>query len=153
MELLFFTENSSLQLAWALLVILLAAYAHGVLGLGFVSVAMPLLVFTLSFRSAMILTVPVALFLSARMTFFGTKTKEALSGFWPMPVLMIFGGVSGAWLYQHLSTDALMWIILGALGVFLSVDHLRNKAPQLSGSWILPAGAFSPFWRGTQRPR
>ena len=148
MELLFFTENSSLQLAWALLVILLAAYAHGVLGLGFVSVAMPLLVFTLSFRSAMILTVPVALFLSARMTFFGAKTKEALLGFWPMPVLMIFGGVSGAWLYQHLSTDALMWIILGALGVFLSVDHLRNKAPQLAGSWILPASAFFAFLAG-----
>ena len=148
MEFLLFSENSGLELLWALTVILLAAYAHGVLGLGFVSVAMPLLVFSLSFRSAMILTVPVAFFLSARMTFFGSKTKEALLGFWPMPILMILGGLSGAWLYQNLPTESLMWIILGALAVFLSVDYLRNKAPQLPEPWILPVSAFFAFLAG-----
>lgn len=148
MELLFFTENASIELVWALIVILLAAYANGLLGMGFVSVAMPLLVFMLSFRSAMILTVPVAFFLSARMTFFGGKTREAVFGFWPMPVLMVLGGLSGAWLYQNLPAHALMWIILAALAMFLSVDYLRSKAPQLPERWILPVGAFFAFLAG-----
>ncbi len=124
MELLIFTENAPIELVWALIVILLAAYANGLLGMGFVSVAMPLLVFMLSFRSAMILTVPVAFFLSARMTFFGGKTREAVPA------------------------HALMWIILAALAMFLSVDYLRSKAPQLPERWILPVGAFFAFLAG-----
>ncbi len=60
---LFFTENTSWQLAWAVGVTLVSAYAHGVLGLGFVSVAMPLLIFFVSFRTAMIITVVCSLLL------------------------------------------------------------------------------------------
>ncbi len=148
MDSLFFLENSIGQLILSAFIVLAAAYAHGVLGLGFVSVAMPILVLLISFRSAMVLTVPVAFFLTARMTFFGSKTREVFRIFWPLPFFMIWGGLTGSWIFQNVSTNVLLWIISGALFLFLSVDLLRGNLPQLPERWVMPVGMLAAFLAG-----
>ncbi len=145
---LFFTENTSWQLALALAVTLVAAYAHGVLGLGFVSVAMPLLIFFVSFRTAMIITVPVAFFLTARLTFWGHQTRETLVRFWFMPAMAVLGSLVGAWVYQTVSSLVLLWIVFGALTLFLSVDLLKGRAPRIPENWYLPIGGLCGFLAG-----
>jgi hypothetical protein len=145
---LFFTENTSWQLAWAIAVTLISAYAHGVLGLGFVSVAMPLLIFFVSFRTAMIITVPVAFFLTARLTFWGHQTRETLVRFWFMPAMAVLGSLVGAWVYQTVSSLVLLWIVFGALTLFLSVDMLKGRAPRIPENWYLPIGALCGFLAG-----
>lgn len=145
---LFFTENTGWQLAWAVGVTLVSAYAHGVLGLGFVSVAMPLLIFFVNFRTAMIITVPVAFFLTARLTFWGHQTRETLVHFWFMPAMAVLGSFVGAWVYQTVSSFILLWIVFGALSLFLSVDLLKGRAPRIPERWYLPVGAFCGFLAG-----
>ncbi|MFZ9140428.1 MAG: TSUP family transporter [Burkholderiaceae bacterium] len=147
MDLLLSQINTG-QLAWAFGVTLAAAYFHGLLGLGFVSVAMPLLVLFIDLRTAMVVTVPPAFFLSARLAFFGGGLKQSLGRHWFMPVFMMIGGVSGAWLFQTLPQQALLMIIVLVLILFLSIDTLKKSHVHLPKPWVMPAAAFFAFLAG-----
>ena len=81
------------DLLWAIAIIPIAAYLHGLLGMGFVTILMPILVLVLDFRLIMVLTVPPALILSAQLTFFGGNLKASIGRFWYLPVFVVLLGV------------------------------------------------------------
>lgn len=137
-----------LGLVWALAIIPLAAYLHGLLGLGFVTVAMPLLVMVFDVRMAMVLTVPGALILSFQLTFFGGNLGQSIGRHWYLPLCMAVGAVSGAWIFQHADQRTLLLIIAGALTLFLSVDYVKKTHVHLPTSWVHPAAVLFGFLAG-----
>jgi uncharacterized protein len=136
------------QFAWALAIIPVAAYLHGLLGLGFVTVAMPLLVLVLDLRLVMVLTVPAALALSAQLTFMGGNLRQSLGRLWVLPVCMVMGAFSGAWIFQHADPRILTIGIAAAIALFLSVDYFKKADVHLPPSWVLPAAMFFGFLAG-----
>lgn len=136
------------QLAWALAIIPFAAYLHGLLGLGFVTVAMPLLVLMLDLRLVMVLTVPAALVLSAQLVFMGGNLRQSVGRLWVLPVFMVLGAFSGAWIFQHADPKLLTIGIAAALIVFLSVDYLKKTDVHLPSAWVLPTAMLFGFLAG-----
>lgn len=141
-------NSGFMTLGFALAVVMVAAYLHGLLGLGFVTVAMPLLVLILDLRTAMVVTVPAALTLSAKLAFFGGPARGGLSTHWYMPIFMALGAFSGAWIFQHADQRVLLAIIAGALTLFLSVDYLKKAHVHLPKAWIHPAAMVFGFLAG-----
>lgn len=139
---------NGLGLLWALAIIPCAAYLHGLLGLGFVTVAMPLLVMVFDVRTAMVFTVPAALLLSFQLTFFGGSLRDSIGRHWYLPLCMAVGAVSGAWIFQHADQRLLLLIIAGALMLFLSVDYLKKTHAHLPLSWVHPAAMVFGFLAG-----
>jgi hypothetical protein len=136
------------ELLWALAVIPLAAYLHGILGLGFVTIAMPLLVMVLDLRLAMVLTVPIAVALSFRLAFFGGGLRDSVGKHWYMPVFMGLGAISGAWIFQHTEQRILLLVIAGAMVLFLSIDYLKKAHLHLPRHWAHPAAMLFAFLAG-----
>jgi uncharacterized protein len=136
------------HLAWALAVIPVAAYLHGLLGLGFVTLAMPLLVLVLDLRLVMVLTVPAALALSAQLTFFGGNLRHSIGRLWVLPMFMVAGAFSGAWVFQHADPRILTIGIAAALILFLSVDYLKKAHVHLPQRWVFPAAILFGFLAG-----
>ena len=135
-------------LLWALVIVPVAAYLHGLLGLGFVTVAMPLLVLVIDLRTTMVLTVPAALVLSFQLTFFGGNLKQSIGRHWYLPIAMACGAVSGAWIFQHAEPRLLLMVIAGAIMLFLSVDILRKAHVQIPSMWIHPVAIVFGFLAG-----
>ncbi len=129
-------------------IIQFAAYLHGLLGLGFVTVAMPLLVLVLDLRLVMVLTVPAALALSAQLTFMGGNLRQSIGRLWVLPVFMVLGAFSGAWIFQHADPRILTIGIAAALVLFLSVDYLKKSHVHLPPSWVVPAAIVFGFLAG-----
>ena len=61
-----------------------------------------------------------------------------------MPLFMMIGGVSGAWLFQTLPQQALLMIIVLVLILFLSIDTLKKSHVHLPKPWVMPRRHFSP---------
>jgi len=136
------------DLLWAIAIIPIAAYLHGLLGMGFVTILMPILVLVLDFRLIMVLTVPPALILSAQLTFFGGNLKASIGRFWYLPVFMAIGAFSGAWVFQHADQRLLLLVIAGAMSLFLSIDFLKKTHVHLPSLWIHPAAMLFGFLAG-----
>jgi uncharacterized protein len=135
-------------LTWAVAILIVAAYLHGLLGLGFVTVAMPLLVMVLDLRLAMVLSVPAALVLSCQLAFFGGGLRQSVGRFWYMPVFMALGAFSGAWIFQHARQEWLLLVIAGAITLFLSMDYLKKAHVHLPSNWQHPAAMVFAFMAG-----
>lgn len=142
----FFPSGS--QFLWALAVLPAAAYLHGLLGLGFVTVAMPILVLFLDLRLAMVLTVPAALTLSFKLAFFGSGNMQTVTRFWFLPLCMAVGAMSGALIFQHAPAKLLLGIIAGSIVLFLSVDYLKKAHVHLPSQWVTPAAVIFGFLAG-----
>lgn len=136
------------QLLWVLAILPLAAYLHGLLGLGFVTVAMPLLVMMLDLRLAMVLSVPAAWILAFQLTFSGGNLRQSLGRFWCLPLCMGAGAFSGAWIFQHAPQQWLLLLIAGAITLFLSLDYLKKAHVHLPSAWIHPAAILFGFLAG-----
>ena len=136
------------ELLWAWAIVPVAAYLHGLLGLGFVTVAMPLLVLVLDLRTTMVLTVPAALMLSFQLAFFGGGLRQSIGRHWYLPLAMACGAVSGAWVFQHAEPRILLLIIALAMVIFLSVDVVRKAHVQLPAAWVHPVAVVFGFLAG-----
>lgn len=126
----------------------LAAYLHGLLGLGFVTIAMPLLVMVLDLRLTMVLSVPAAWVLAFQLTFFGGNFRHSVGRFWYLPLFMSAGALSGAWIFQHARQEWLLLLIAGAIVLFLSLDYLKKAHVHLPSSWVHPAAMLFGFLAG-----
>lgn len=136
------------HLAWALAIVPVAAYLHGLLGLGFVTVAMPLLVLVLDLRLAMVLTVPAGLALAAMLAFHGGSLRQSIGRLWVMPCFMVIGAFSGAWIFQNADPRILIFVIAAAIVLFLSVDYLKKADMHLPAPWVIPAAIVFGFLAG-----
>ena len=111
-------------IAWIIVVTMLAGYIQGLLGVGYPMLATPLLSLVVDLRTAVIVTVPTIMFLSAYLIFRGGNLRESVARFWYMPLCMVAGALIGARIF--LSVDP-SWLLLSlglALLMYVSLDWL-----------------------------
>ncbi len=111
-------------IAWIILVTMLAGYIQGLLGVGYPMLATPLLSLMMDLRTAVIVTVPTIMFLSAYLIFRGGNLRESVARFWYMPLCMVVGALIGARIF--LSVDP-SWLLLAlglALLLYVALDWL-----------------------------
>ena len=84
---------------WAALVVAIAGFMQGALGLGFPTVATPLIALTIDMRSAVILVLlPCLAAVTANVVKSGSL-RQALAEFWMMPIYMLIGAGIGTRLF------------------------------------------------------
>ena len=66
-------------IAWIIVVTMLAGYIQGLLGVGYPMLATPLLSLVVDLRTAVIVTVPTIMFLSAYLIFRGGNLRESVA--------------------------------------------------------------------------
>jgi len=111
-------------IAWIIVVTMLAGYIQGLLGVGYPMLATPLLSLVVDLRTAVIVTVPTIMLLSAYLIFRGGNLRESVARFWYMPPCMVVGALIGARIF--LSVDP-SWLLLSlglALLMYVSLDWL-----------------------------
>jgi uncharacterized membrane protein YfcA len=86
-------------LLWAAVVVAIAGFMQGSLGLGFPTVATPLIALTTDMRSAVILVLLPCLAAVAANVAKSGSLKEALAEFWMMPIYMLIGAGIGTRLF------------------------------------------------------
>lgn len=111
-------------IAWIIVVTMLAGYIQGLLGVGYPMLATPLLSLMVDLRTAVIVTVPTIMILSAYLIFRGGNLRESVARYWYMPLCMVAGAMIGARIF--LSVDP-AWLLLSlglALLMYVSLDWL-----------------------------
>ncbi|MGB7541420.1 MAG: sulfite exporter TauE/SafE family protein [Burkholderiales bacterium] len=109
--------------AWVGAVLLGAGFVHGMLGLGFPLVAMPLLAMALPFKTAILFIMLPMLFVNAVIAFWGGGLRESIGRFWYMPI----APVAGAWTGTRLLIGAPPEPFLLLLALMLIVYLLRER--------------------------
>lgn len=108
---------------WIGVVLLGAGFAHGVIGVGFPLIAMPLLALVLPFKAAMLFLVLPMLFVIAVNSFWGGHLRESILRFWYMPIVPVAGG----WIGTRVLIGAPPEPFLLALALMLLVYLLRER--------------------------
>jgi len=109
--------------AWVGAVLLGAGFVHGMLGLGFPLIAMPLLALALPFKTAILFMMLPMLFVNAVIAFWGGNLRASIGRFWYMPI----APVAGAWLGTRLLIGAPAEPFLLVLALMLIVYLLRER--------------------------
>jgi uncharacterized membrane protein YfcA len=111
-------------IAWIVVVTMLAGYIQGLLGVGYPMLATPLLSLVVDLRTAVIVTVPTILFLSAYLIFRGGNLRESVARFWYMPPCMVVGAMIGARIFLAVDPSWLLLSLGIALLMYVSLDWL-----------------------------
>lgn len=115
-------ESAWPVLAWIVAVTMLAGYVQGVLGVGYPMLATPLLALVVDLRTAVIVTVPPVMALSAFLVFRGGNLRQSIGRFWYMPLCMMAGALLGARLFFVVDAAWLLLALGVALLLYVSLD-------------------------------
>lgn len=139
-------------IAWIALVMLVSGVVQGALGLGFPTLATPLIALVTDIRTAVLLvllpciaTILIALFRSGSV---GT----ALSKFWMMPLYMIVGAAIGTRLFIAFPAFPYALLLAAMILVYLNLDRVGGERPSVrrhSGPFGLVAGITAGLTEGT----
>jgi len=111
-------------LMWAAVVIALAGFVQGALGLGFPIVATPLIAFTTDMRTAVILVLlPCLAAVGANVARSGSL-REALAQFWMMPIYMLIGAALGTRLFIMAPQFPFSLLLAAMILLYLNLDRL-----------------------------
>ncbi|HYC47709.1 MAG TPA: sulfite exporter TauE/SafE family protein [Burkholderiales bacterium] len=110
-------------IAWIALVMIVSGIVQGALGLGFPTIATPLIALVTDIRTAIILvllpciaTIVIALFRSGAV-------KEALAQFWMMPLYMIGGAAVGTRIFIAFPQFPYALLLAAMIVVYLNLDR------------------------------
>lgn len=111
-------------LLWAAVVMAVAGFVQGALGLGFPIVATPLIALTTDMRTAVILVLlPCLAAVTANVVRSGSF-REALAQFWMMPIYMLVGAAIGTRLFIFAPQFPYSLLLAAMILLYLNLDHL-----------------------------
>ena len=111
-------------LVWAALVIALAGFVQGALGLGFPIVATPLIAFTSDMRTAVIVVLlPCLAAVAANVAKCGFF-RQALAEFWMMPIYMLIGAAIGTRLFIFAPEFPFALVLAAMILLYLNLDRV-----------------------------
>lgn len=124
-------ENPSvLLLAWIIAVILLAGFVQGALGLGFPTIATPLIALVTDIRTAVIVVLLPCIASILAALFKGAFLRQVLAQFWMMPLFMLVGAAIGTRLFIAYPEFPYALLLAGVILVYLNLDRLgRTEWP------------------------
>ncbi|HJQ61827.1 MAG TPA: sulfite exporter TauE/SafE family protein [Burkholderiales bacterium] len=109
---------------WASLVIALAGFVQGALGLGFPTVATPLIAVTTDMRTAVILVLlPCLAAVTANVVKSGSF-RQALAEFWMMPIYMLIGAAIGTRLFIFAPQFPFSLLLAAMILLYLNLDRV-----------------------------
>lgn len=121
-------EFSLIQILLTTLVVVLAGFVHGTLGLGFPMVATPLLALMLDVRVAILITLlPTAVVNIASLT--GHKNwREVVQTYWPVPVTALVGSYIGTRLIAVYEPEPFQLLLAFLVFLFLASNRFKPSA-------------------------
>lgn len=122
-----FEALSPALIAWITLVLLLAGVLQGALGLGFPTVATPLIAVATDLRTAFIIVLLPCLATVLVNTFKGVSIRLVLERFWPMPLYMIVGAALGTRAFIAFPAFPFTLLLAAAILIYLNLDRLGHS--------------------------
>lgn len=121
-------EGSSLWvLAWVAFVVILAGFAHGLVGFGFPIVATPLLAMVFDVKVAVLLTILPTLALSLLSTLIGGNFRGSVLRFWYMPFCLALGSYLGTRLLIVADPTPFTLVLAASIVIFLNLERLGKS--------------------------
>lgn len=119
-------------LAWIVIVMALSGLMQGALGLGFPTVATPLITLVTDIRTAIVLVLLPCLATVALNLFRGGPLRPVLAQFWMMPLYMFIGASAGTRLFVAYPEFPYALLLAGMIFVYLNLDRLgRTEWPAM----------------------
>jgi uncharacterized membrane protein YfcA len=130
-------------LVWILFVMVIAGAMQGALGLGFPTVATPLITLVADIRTAIILVLLPCLATVALNLFRGGALRPVLAQFWMMPLYMLIGAAAGTHLFVAHPEFPYALLLAAMIFVYLNLDRLgRTEWPAVRRHRHLYAAVF-----------
>ena len=114
------------QLAFVAAVMVLAAFVHGALGLGFPLIATPLVALALDIKTAIVLVAPVTLVMTVLSVVRGGGWRQALARFWFLPLTMGTGAYVGTRLLIGADPTPFLLVLAILILVYLGLDRVKR---------------------------
>jgi hypothetical protein len=114
------------QLAFVAAVMVLAAFVHGSLGLGFPLIATPLVALVLDMKIAIVLVAPVTLVMTVLSVVRGGGWREALARFWYLPLTMGIASYAGTRLLIGTDPTPFLLVLAVLILVYLGLDRVKR---------------------------
>ncbi len=138
-----FESLTPATLVWILVVMAAAGFMQGALGLGFPTVATPLITFVADMRTAIILVLLPCLATVALNLFRGGPLRPVLAQFWMMPIYMLIGAAAGTHLFVAYPEFPYALLLAAMIFVYLNLDRLgRTEWPAVQRHRQLYAALF-----------
>lgn len=114
------------QLVFVAAVMVLAAFVHGALGLGFPLIATPLVALALDIKIAIVLVAPVTLVMTLLSVVRGGGWREALARFWFLPLTMGLSSYAGTRLLIGANPTPFLLVLAVLILVYLGLDRVKR---------------------------
>lgn len=118
----------------------LAGFVHGALGFGFPLIATPIVALALDIKLAIVLIAPVTLVMTLISVARGGGWREAIRGFWFLPLAMAVGSYSGTRLLIGAKPAPFLLILALLILVYLGLDKFKRGENAFVKDWRLPIG-------------
>jgi len=129
---------------WAIVFVastmILAGFVHGALGFGFPLIATPIAALVLDMKAAILLIAPVTLVVTLISVARGGGWREAIRGFWFLPLAMAVGSYSGTRLLIGAKPTPFLLVLALLILVYLGLDRLKGGQSAFVKDWRMPIG-------------
>jgi len=111
-------------IAWIVVVMLFSGFVQGALGLGFPTIATPLIALVSDIRTAVIMVLIPCIVTVLVSTIRSGFLRRAIAEFWMMPLCMLIGAAIGTRLFIRYSQFPYALLLAGVILVYLNLDRL-----------------------------
>jgi uncharacterized membrane protein YfcA len=111
-------------LAWIVVVMLFSGFVQGALGLGFPTIATPLIALVSDIRTAVIVVLIPCIVTVLVSTIRSGFLRRAIAEFWMMPLCMLIGAGIGTRLFIRYPQFPYALLLAGVIFVYLNLDRL-----------------------------
>ncbi|MDE2260750.1 MAG: sulfite exporter TauE/SafE family protein [Betaproteobacteria bacterium] len=138
-------------MAFAVVVMMVSALAHGLLGFGFPLISTPVIALVSDMQTAVVLTVLPNLAVNLFSIVRGGRWQESLARYWPMAVWVLLGTLLGTRVLLSVNPYALKLLLALIIAIYLAQERLKRlnwsfipNHPRVSGMVLgLFAGVLS----------
>lgn len=139
------------MIAALVVIVVIAAIAHGAVGFGFPLISTPLVALLVDVKTAVLVTVVPNIAINLVSILRGGKWGESIGRYWPMPIWVVFGTLVGTHFLLAAPAELLQVLLAAMILMFLAQDSIRQldwtwirRRPTLAGAAFgLGAGLFS----------
>src|ERR671916_446635 len=111
-------------IAWIVVVMLLSGVVQGALGLGFPTIATPLIALVADIRTAVVMVLLPCIVTVLVSTIRSGFLRQALAEFWMMPFYMLLGAALGTRVFILYPEFPYALLLAGVILVYLNLDKL-----------------------------
>lgn len=116
-------------LLWIIVIIAVAGFSQGALGIGFPTIATPLIAIVTDIRTAVVVVLLPCLAAVAMSAFKGVALRRVLAEFWMMPIYSFLGAAIGTRLFVAYPNFPYSLLLAAVIVVYLNLDRFSRSEP------------------------